>query len=212
MDSRKKTARVAGLVYLLLILFGVFAEVARSSLVVAGDAAMTVENIAASEWLFRLSFVSDLFMIISFLLLPLIFYKLLSRVGRTPALLMVIFALISVPIMFVNMIFYYALLLGTEHAILFFSLYTSGVMIATIFHGLWLFPLGYLVYKSGWFPKILGIFLMLACFGFVIESFVFFLFPSYVIVTYPGMVFEVLGEFVFMFWLLIKGARFPRKE
>jgi hypothetical protein len=208
MNENKKLARTAGLLYLFVIIFGIFAELfARSKLIVAGDLAATTTNITSNMTLFRIGFVSDLLMIISFLLLPLAFYLLLNKVNKNVALLMVIFVLVSVPIMFVNMIFYYALSLNAP--IYFFELYTVGVMIATMFHGLWLLPLGYLVYKSGYFPKIFGVFLMIACFGFLIESFVFF-FSGPEIITYPGMIFEIIGEFGFCAWLLIKGAKISK--
>jgi len=208
MNENKKIARIAGLLYLGVIVFGIFAELfVRSKLVVMGDAVTTTNNILGSVFLFRLGFVSDLLMIISFLFLPLALYLLLKQVNKNIASLMVILVLASVPLMLVNMIFYYALFLNAP--MYFFDLYTVGVMIATIFHGLWLFPLGYLVYKSGYFPKILGVFLILACFGFIIESFVFF-FAGPEIITYPGMVFEIIGEFGFCGWLLIKGARIPK--
>ena len=101
------------------------------------------------------------------------------------------------------------------HALVMFFLnfFTTGVFISMIFHGLWLLPLGYLVYKSGYFPRILGVFLMIACFGFLIESFAFFLLPpSYEVITYPGIVFEIIGEFGFCGWLLLKGAKIPEMK
>ena len=141
---------------------------------------------------------------------------------------MVILVLASVPIMFVNMMFHFSALIllgGADYlavlaadqlqalVMFFLDLYTAGVWIATIFHGLWLLPLGYLVYKSDYFPRILGVFLMIACFGFVIESFTFFLLPSdYEAITYPGIVFEILGEFGFCGWLLVKGANIPSTD
>jgi hypothetical protein len=223
--SKRKVARVAGLLYLAVIVFGVTAELVRQSLIVPGDATTTASNIMASESLFRLGFVSDLIMITCFIFLPLAFYVLLKPVNKNLASLMVIFVLVSVPIMFINMLFHFApllLLSGADyltvfgadqlHALVMFfiELYTAGVMIATIFHGLWLLPLGFLVYKSGYFPRILGVFLMIACFGFVIESFAFFLLPpGYEVITYPGIVFEIIGEFGFCGWLLLKGAKIP---
>ena len=221
--SQRKAARVAGVLYLLLIVFGVFAElVVRSKLIVAGDAATTASNILASEGLFRIGFASDMLMILSFLLLPLAFYVLFKPVGKRLASLVVILVSVSVPLMLVNMLLYVAplvLLSGADYLSVFsaeqlnalamstFDLYTSGVMIATLFHGLWLLPLGYLVYKSGYFPKVFGILLMLACLGFVIQTVQFFLLPNLEVITYPGMVLEILGEFGFCGWLLIKGAK-----
>ena len=221
--SQRRAARVAGILYLLLIVFGVFAQMfARSSLIVWGDATATANNIMASGSLLRIAFLSDILMITCFLLLPLALYQLLKPVNKNIASLMVIFVFVSIPVMLINMLYYSApllLLSGASYltvfaadqlnalAMLHLDLYTSGVMIATIFHGIWLFPLGYLVYKSGYFPRILGVFLMLACFGFLIESIQYFLLPGYEVITYPAMVFEILGEFVFCGWLLVKGAK-----
>jgi hypothetical protein len=226
--SQRKAARVAGLLYLGLIIFGIVAQGIRESLIVSGDAAKTAENIMESESLFLFSFVSDLFMITCFLLLPLAFYILLKPINKNLASLVVIFVLVSVPIMFVNMMFHFSaliLLSGADYltvfgadqlnalVLFFLELYEAGVWIATIFHGLWLLPLGYLVYKSDYFPRILGTFLMLACFGFLIESFAFFLLPSsYDAITFPGIVFELIGEFGFCGWLLIKGAKIPSDD
>lgn len=213
------------MLYLAVIVFGVTAELVRQSLIVPGDATTTVNNIMASESLFRLAFVIDLIMIACFLLLPLALYVLLKPVNKNLALLMVIFVLVSVPIMFINMLIHFApllLLSGADyltvlgadqlHALVmfFFELYTAGVMIATIFHGLWLLPLGFLVYKSGYFPRILGVLLMIACFGFLIDSLRYFVFPEYEVITYPGIVFEIIGEFGFCGWLLLKGAKIPK--
>ncbi|UGV41376.1 DUF4386 domain-containing protein [Methanococcoides orientis] len=227
--SQRKAARVAGLLYLMIFVFGIFAEAfVRQSLIVPGDAATTVNNIMASESLFRLGFVSDLIMITSFLLLPMALYVVLNVINKNHALLMVIFALISVPIMFVNMILHYApllLLSGADyltvfeadqlHALVmfFFDLYTAGVWIATIFHGLWLLPFGYLVYKSGYIPRILGVLLIIGCFGYMIESFTFFLLPpSYVVITYPGLAVATIAELSITFWLLLKGGKIPEME
>ena len=96
--SQRKAARVAGVLYLLLIVFGVFAELfVRESLIVPGDAATTASNIMASEGLFRIGFASDILMILSFLLLPLAFYVLFKPVGKRLASLVVILVSVSVP-------------------------------------------------------------------------------------------------------------------
>jgi len=227
--SQRQAARVAGLLYLGVIIFGVSAEfIGRQSIIVPGDAATTANNIMANELLFRLAIVSDLIQIGLFLLLPLAFYVLLKPVNKNLALLVVIFVLVSVPISLISMVFHFApliLLSGANYltvfeadqlyalVMFFLDLYLAGVWIATIFHGLWLLPLGYLVYKSGYFPRIFGVLLMIACFGFLIESFTFFLLPpSYVVITYPGIVFEIIGEFGFTGWLLLKGAKIPEMK
>ena len=228
LENPKKTARIAGLLYLGVIVFGVLAEfLVRSKLIVPGDAAATANNIMASEGLFRLGFAMDLIMIACFLFLPLVFYVLLKPVNKNLALLMVIFVLVSVPISFISMIYHFGtlqLLSGAEYLTAFttgqlhaqvmsyLDLYTTGVSIATIFHGLWLLPLGYLVYKSGYFPRIFGVLLMIACFGFLIQAFTFFFAASYEVITYPGAVVMIIAEFSFCGWLLIKGAKIPEMK
>jgi Domain of unknown function (DUF4386) len=221
--SQRTAARVAGVLYLLLIIFGIFAElVVRSKFIVAGNAAETASNILASPGLWRIGFASDMLMILCFLLLPLAFYVLFKPVGKQLASLVVILVSVSVPLMLVNMLLYYAplhILSGASYLAIFsteqlnslamasLDLYTTGVLLATLFHGLWLLPLGILVYRSGYFPKVLGILLMLACLGFVVETIQYFLLPSLEVITTPAYILEILGEFGFCGWLLIKGAK-----
>ena len=225
--TQQKAARIAGVLYLLLIISGIIAQVTRMSIYAEGDATKTAENIMDAEMLFRFSIVSDFVMILSYLLLPLVFYVLFKPVNKNLVSLMVVFVMVSVPIMFVNLIFHTAPLLllnGEDYltaftpeqldslSLFFFELYLAGVKVATMFHGLWLLPLGILVHRSGYFPKILGIFLVLACFGFLIETFQYFLLPDLEEITYPGMLFEIIGEFGFMIWLLVKGANIPQED
>ncbi len=223
--SKRKVARIAGLLYLGLIVFGIIAQVIRMNLIVSGDATATADNIKDSEWLYRLSFTSDILMIICFMLLPLAFYKLLNKLDKNLATLVVVFVLVSVPVMLINMLFHIAplvLLNGGEHLSIFsteqlnsvvmtiLEFREAGVMIATIFHGLWLLPLGILVYKSENFPKAFGVLLVLACFGFLLETFVFFLIPGAPeVITLPGYGLEIIGEFGFCGYLLIKGIKSP---
>ena len=210
-------ARLAGFLYLLVIPLGIFGALYVSSrLIVPGDAARTADNIAASESLFRLGIVSDLLAALVMLFVVLVLYQLLKPVHRNMALLMVIFVLIVVPIAMLNKINQFAalqLLSGADYltvmttqqsqalALLFLRLHSRGRSIAFVFWGLWLFPLGYLVFKSGFLPKILGILLMIACLGYVVNSFAGFLGYS----TNVGMV-AALGEVLFILWLLIKGV------
>ncbi|HMD90072.1 MAG TPA: DUF4386 domain-containing protein [Anaerolineaceae bacterium] len=95
---------------------------------------------------------------------------------------------------------------------LFLDLHNYGYSIVDIFFGLWLFPLGYLVFKSGYFPKILGVLLMIACFGYLIQFFTTFLFPAYQALATPGLAVVTLAELAFALWLLIKGAKLPETQ
>lgn len=221
MNSRK-TARIAGLLYLLVIVFGAFAEVGvRSSLIVPGDAAATAAKIMASESLFRIGFMSDLIMMTCYFLLAFTLYVLLKPADNNLSLLFVLFTLASVAIMSLNMLNQFAALLllsGMGYltvfsadqlqalALFFLDLHKYGYFIAQIFFGLWLLPLGYVGFKSGYFPRALSILVMLACVGHLIQYFQVFLFPGYDAITYPGLAIATIGEISLCFWLLIKGG------
>jgi hypothetical protein len=223
MNSRKKTARMAGFLYLMFLVTLVFAEDAvRSKLIVFGDGAATANNIMASEGLFRIGFMSDLLSAVFFLLSAWALYVLLKPVDKNLALLFVLLILGGVAIQCINMLNQFAALLllsGADYlkvfqadqlqalAMLFLNLYKNGFIIAQVFYGAWLFPLGYLVFKSGFLPRILGILLMIDCFGILIRFFQFFLFPDYEVITYPGLLVSLIAEFSLALWLLIMGAK-----
>ena len=225
--SQRKTARVAGLLYLITAITGIFGEYVRSTLIVYGDASATASNIMASEPLFRIGFISDLTMITCYFLTACVLYMLLKPVNKNIALLFVLFTLGSVSVLFINALNQFAALLLLSGAgyltvfgadqlnallMLFLNLHKYGYTIAQIFFGLWLLPLGYLIFKSGYFPRILGILVMIACFGHLLEFFQVFLFPGYEVIAYPGLVAAMIGEFSFFFWLLIKGAKIPEMK
>ncbi|SRR6266498_4582038 len=210
-------ARVAGFLYLLANLPAPFALVyLPSKLIVRGDAAETANNILASESLFRLGIVGLLFNSIVNIFLVLALYQLLNVVNRNMATLMVIFMLVVVPIGMLNELNSLAILqllsgadylnvftTGQLQALVYFflRLHGQGLNIAEIFWGLWLFPMGYLVFTSGFLPRILGILLMIGCFGYVIESFAAFLGYNVSIIFFTGW-----GELLLLLWLLIKGV------
>lgn len=211
------TARLAGFLYLLVVPLGIFGSLyVPSRLIVSGDAAVTANNLMASETLFRLAIVSDLLAPLVLIFVVLFLYKLLKPVDKNMAWLMVIFLLLGVPIALLskaNQFIALQLLSGADYltvftqeqlqalALLFLRLHDRAGTIAAIFWGLWLFPMGYLVFQSGFFPRILGILLMIACFGYVINSFSIFLGYS----VNVGL-FAALGEVLFILWLLIKGV------
>jgi len=191
---------------------------------VSGDAITTANNIMASELLFRLSIVSALLSQIVGIGVTLALYQLLKPVNRNMASLMVIFVLTGIPITMLTELTHVAalqLLSGADYltiftieqlqalALLFLDLHGYGLTIAGIFWGLWLFPLGYLVFKSGFLPRILGVLLILGCFGYLIDSFGLFLFPDYNlnIALYTGW-----SEVIFPLWLVIKGVNVEQQE
>ncbi len=229
MNSNKKLARIAGALYLFLVVTGIFnLKYVPEKIIVSGDAAATVHNIVAFDSLYRWGIVVGFFGFIGFLLLPLVLYKLFKPVNEIHAKLMVTFAVISVPISFINMANKFAvlsLISGADYLkvfsneelqgqVMFYNnLYNDGNLIAMIFWGLWLFPFGYLVFKSGFLPKILGVLLMIGCFGYVITVVGNTLFPNYhelgitSYVLLPGS----LGELGTCLWLLIMGAKEPQQ-
>ena len=173
--------------------------------------------------LFRLGIVSGILTFLTFLLLPLALYKLLHEVNKGFASLMVIFALVSVPISFVNILEKFSILnliskpeylqhLGkTElqtQVMLHLSNYNNGIELSQIFWGLWLFPFGYLVYKSGFLPKLLGIFLMAGCFGYLITFFGGILYSDFYKTVFSDIVGipASVGEIGSCLWLLIMGT------
>ncbi|MDO9302574.1 MAG: DUF4386 domain-containing protein [Anaerolineales bacterium] len=212
-------ARLAGFLYLLTVPLGVFNfAYLPSSLIVSGDAAATAHNIMASESLFRLGIVSALLGAIIAILYVLMLYKLLKPVSKDIAVLMVVLALMGIPIAMLNELTQLGvlqLLSGADYltvfttaqlqalAYLFVRLHSYGISIAFIFSGLWLLPLGYLVFKSGFLPKILGVLLIIGGFGYLIDVFAEFLFPGS---NLSIGLFTGLSEIFFLLWLLIKGV------
>ncbi len=221
MNSINKIARMAGFWYFIYIAATIFATVVRSKLI-TGDAAATAQNIMASEGLFRVAFISDILSAVFFLLAAWTLYVLLKPVNQGLALLFLLLNLGGVVIQCMNAFNLFAalLLLNSAGAMKafqanqlqalamgFIDFYNNGFMIAQVFYGTWLFPLGYLVYKSGFLPRVLGILLMIDCFGVLVWFFQFFLFPGYAVYSYPSYAVGFIAEFGLTLWLLIKGVK-----
>jgi hypothetical protein len=218
MNSIYKTARIPGFLYLIHIVCVFIAGFTSYPLIEQGDAVTTANNIMANGLLFRIGIVSELIGQVVFMLIPLVLYKLLKPVNKNHALLMVIFALVGVPIAMLNTLNQFATLLllsGADYltiftadhlhaqVMLFLDLQEHGIFIAQIFWGLWLFPLGHLVFKSGYMPRILGVLLIIASFGYLLDCVSFFLFPNFDVSIFQVM---ATGEFLLPLWLLIKGV------
>ncbi|RME97665.1 MAG: DUF4386 domain-containing protein [Chloroflexi bacterium] len=218
-NSIQKTARLAGVLYLILAVASGWAFMNISTLVVPGDAATTVSNLRQSEALFRLGILSDLFGQVVFIFLVLALYKLFKPVHKNQARLMVIFVVISVVLQSISLLNQIAALIvlnGADYltvfstaqldalVLFFLNLHKAGFsVIAQIYFGLWLFPLGFLVYKSGFLPKIVGMLLIIAGVGYLFDVAAFFMLPT-LEVTVSGFTF--IGELVLLLWLLIKGV------
>lgn len=212
-QSRRKTARIAGVFYVVLAL-AMFPDMLRKSLIVVSDAATTGRNILANAQLFRLSILGDLICYVAFVCLALWLYSLLKDVQQEAAQLMVALVLVCVPIAMLsisNELAALALLQGKDlaQAMLFLGLYKDGMLIAEIFMGLWLFPLGWLFYKSGFMPSVLGILLMIGCFGYLADACAGLVMPAWQALTKQGVMLPALAELATVFWLLVFGVKHP---
>jgi hypothetical protein len=195
MNSTRNPGRFAGLLYVLISIPGVFALIyVPSKLIVHGNATATASNIAAHETLFRLGIAANLISQILFMWVALALYDLLKGVNRRQAALMLTLIVVPVPIVLLNELNAIAALIlvrGADFlsifekpqrdslAMLFLNLRSYGFDITAIFWGLWLFPLGLLVYRSGFIPRLLGVLLMLNGFTFPVNSFTSLLLPQY---------------------------------
>ena len=219
-----KTARIAGVLYLLVGIFGGFAEgYLEPKMYVAGNAAVTAGNVVANSGLVRLGVIADLLDGTFFIILALILYVLLEHVRKSMARAMLVFVVIAAAITCISALFEYEglrvatgavdmaylgirgsnalvlLLLDSQH---------YGLLIAQIFFGLWLAPLGYLAYKSGWFPKSLGIILIAACVSYLVDFLAAFLFPETSKVIHGfAIILPAIAEPWMVLYLLIVGVR-----
>ena len=220
-------ARIGGVLYLIIIVAGLFGELfVRSNLIVSDDATATANNIMASEQLWRIGFAGSLIMLVCAIPLALIIYVLLSPVSRNIALLAVFFNLVSIAVEALNNLNSFAALfpLGSSdylkafepqqlHVLAYHSLrmHTSGYNISLIFFGMNCFFWGYLIFKSGYFPKILGVLLIICSVCYVTNSFAWFLAPKFAATLIPGILVPCLvAELSFCLWLLVKGVNVPK--
>jgi hypothetical protein len=217
MNSINKTARLAGALYLLLLPLGILGILyVPNALFVDGDVVATANNILANESLYRLSILSALMVQIVNLFVVLVLYKLLRPVNENVGRLMVIFLFLGIPIAMLNEVNSAAALLviqGTEPVYelmaLFLEMHEYGIQIAGIFWGLWLFPMGYLVYKSSYIPKLIGVLLMIGCFGYLLDSVLAIAAPELGVTISQ---FTFVGEIALPLWLLIKGVNVAQWE
>jgi hypothetical protein len=222
MNSPKHLARTAGLLYLGVAITGGFAQIVRQLVYVSGDAAATTANVVAKASLVRMSFVADLVDNVLYLFLVFALYQLLRHVNRSVARAMVVFVVAAASITCLNMVHQLgALLVATQPAyahafgdgsnavvLLLMDLQHNGYLIAQIFFGLWLFPLGMLAYRSGMFPRPLAVMLMSATIAYLLDVLLQFLLPPLADAINPVVIAVVtLSEVSMVGYLLIKGVR-----
>jgi len=230
MTSIKNTARLVGILILLIAVLAPFSILyLPSTFIVPGDAAATASNVMASDGLFRLGIVVDSVVILLEIVVIAILYVLLRPVNRTLALVAAFARLVMTVVMAVNVFNSLGVLLLSSDAeyltvfepdqlhalvLLFLNLHDSGVYIWQVIFSFHFAPLGYLVFKSGYFPRILGVLLMVACLGYLMDSFGI-LFPSSGALSMVSSVLlaaGVIGELSFTLWLLIKGVNVEKWE
>ncbi|MBK9271085.1 MAG: DUF4386 domain-containing protein [Saprospiraceae bacterium] len=227
-NELKKTARLTGIFYLLWIFTAFYSLVyVQSKTYVKGDAAATAANFLANEFIYRTGIVNGLIGSILWIFIVLLLYRMFVQVHKAQALLMVVLVLVQIPVFFImNALDLTSLMLFKGEILKTFELYqrqdlsmfiikiNDYISIALeMFWGLWLFPFGYLVYQSGFIPRILGTFLILNGIAYVIHCLTHLIFP-----IYQDFVFKLstpiwtLGEVSIMLWLVVKGANIHQKD
>jgi hypothetical protein len=220
MIPNKKTARLAGMFFLMMVVFGLFAEMFfRQKLFVANDAAATAGNILSNVFLYRAGIASDILMSLSYLFTAFFLYRLLASVNKNMAAAMVVFAAAGSIMLLNNIQNEFApltILSGNEYlgafnssqlqslAMLSYQSYGHGYVIGQVFFALWVLPLGALICRSGFIPKAFGVLFFTESVLALLAVFVHFLIPSEPIETIllvPG----IIAEFSFVVWLLIFG-------
>lgn len=224
MTSPKRLARIAGIFYLLVGIFGGFAEgFVDPKMYVAGNAAATAGNVVAASGLVRIGVVAHLLDAIFFVCAAMALYMLLQHVHKSVARAMLVFVALAVGIITLNAVFQFeALQVATGGpyvaafgaagsnalVLLLLDIQHYGTLSAQVFFGLWLAPLGYLVYKSGMFPKALGVILVAAAVCYLVDLFAAFLVPGFARQIHSFIVIvPAIAEIWMVFYLLVVGVR-----
>jgi hypothetical protein len=228
MSSPKRLARIAGVFYLLVGIFGGFAEgFVDPKLHAAGNAAATAANVAANAELVRMGVAAHLVDGVFFALTAMTLYVLLNHVHKNAARSMVIFVVIAVGMICLNAVFLFeGMQVATDPSyvrafgvagssalvMILLDIQHYGTLAAQVFFGLWLAPLGYLAYRSGLFPKALGVVLVLATVSYLADSLAAFLLPHLQLQIKPFLIIAPLvGEIWMVVYLLVKGVKSGRQ-
>ena len=227
MTASKRLARMAGGLYLLMCVLGGIAHLGvRADLHVAGDAAATAANIVANPALFRSSLVADVAMATVFVFVGITLYRLLRHVDRHAAGAMVVFVAVGAGMILANLVFHHAALLVATDAsytvlggdgsdglvLLLLDMHGHGYTLAGIFFGLWLLPLGFLALRSGLFPRMLSILLVVAGGSWILGTLLAFLAPDLPPVAHTIVTAPTAAEFWMVGYLLVRGVRAPAPD
>lgn len=218
-----RTARVAGLVYLVVVVTGIFSLAYATERIFVGGPDAIAASILANEQFYRAAIVVELLCYTSFLVLPLILFRLLSPVGTGAAVLMAALAMASVPVGFANTAHHFDLLHLAGSAtpldphtaareqvemVRIHRALSDGYLMLKVFWGGWLIPFGYLVFRSGFLPKVLGIVLVLAGIGYLADFLALMLWAGYADTGIAGYLRKPrVGEILIALWLTAFGAR-----
>jgi len=222
-------ARIAGALYLIVIVTAAFAEIfVRGKLVVRGNAAATATNILTHESLYRLGGSADLINLVCDVGLALLFYELFKPVSRSLALLAAFFRLTHVGILTVGILFHFAALFfltGThdpnvfstaqlqEQALICLSFQSRGYTLCLVYFGFACVFLGILIYRSTFLPRVLGVLMAIAGLCYVTSSFARLISPTFASHLFPYILFPgALGEWSLALWLLVRGVNMQRWE
>lgn len=218
-------ARSAGLAYLAVAILAGFAQFsARAGMIVSGDTAQTLSNIAANRTLYGFAGVADLIVLLLDTWLALAFWMLLKPIDRPLALLALFLNLLRLPWMGANVVYHFAVLLLLEGALpsfpqtqiddlasLLLDMHAFGYAANGVFFGAWCFTIGLLFYRSGFLPRILGVLMMVALVGYWTDLLVTFLAPQMADVVSPVAVLPAaLAEIMVCIWLIFAGGRVHR--
>ncbi|MGD9487173.1 MAG: DUF4386 domain-containing protein [Calditrichaceae bacterium] len=227
-SSLKNTARFAGLLYLILVITGIYGIMyLPSQFIVMGDTVTTAKNILSNEFLFRTGAINDVISNTIFLFLVFVLYRLLKQVNENQARLMFALVIVQIPVVFIVEAFNITSLMilkgeilktfelsqRQDLAMLLLKINDFGTLPLEMFWGLWLLPFGLLVYKSEFIPRIFGILLVIAGIAYMIDSTIALLIPDYsVFVNKPTLLFAAIGEISITLWLLIKGVKTQERK
>jgi hypothetical protein len=218
-EPSRRLVLTAGLLYLGVILFGIFAEITRTGLIVTGDSSATVDKIIASNGMLQVAFASEMVSHIFYVLLGLTCYIIFKKINNKIAIVMLFFVMISgsyAIINIVNVLDVIQLISGTvpltgaetDLVMTHLKTHVDGSYIAQIIGwGPWLIPLGYLGYRSNFVPRMIGIALMFGGPGLTALGFQYFLLPSMGDLFMPCIVFSFIGEFSICGWFLYRGIK-----
>lgn len=203
-DRKGKIARITGGLFLAYFTTTILANVLGS--IGLGSPEDMYRVIAVHPWRYKLSLVVSLWSAFLFLSSAWGLYMLLKRIDVDLALAFLLLNAVGVAVHCASLIpLMSAMQLEKSEALVAIDTYKAGFVAAQLFFGTWLFPLGYLIRKSGFVPPIIGIFLMMDGVGVLIWFFQAFLFPNLRVIIYPGLIVSFVAEFSFALWLLIRG-------